>query len=484
MWRRPILQLGSNTTGQWGCFSLRQAGADGGELIKCPLKTVTFGATRAFHVTSNRNDRSRQPTGRGGTISPYRRLPFVQDRGPPPGVDLSLQERLDKLFPDDGPKVDIGFKREMAEKEKEGRSRVTEWRRKVRADKELEKKARDGTLQVDLDVVRNQWVESGEVFDQIYQAADLYGIFEDLFQYAHFWPCLMLQVEWLQEDGETLVPVHRGNLVKPGECKSAPEVTWNSSDKSLWTLAMVGPDSHLQGEGEVLHWLVANIPGNKVDEGQTLAPYLQPHPPYGTGYHRFVFLLFKQEGKIEMDSELRSDPFNLKDRTFSTLDFYSTYQDHMTPAGLSFCQADYEESLRNFFHHTLNMKEPRYEYEFADDYVKPWRNFFPDQEEVGFDEFLNRHRDPKDIEKEVLEKKLAQTDPFKGDRDADLQFPGLHDKDLYDMLPTPIGEKKLNSKQSFKVAQWRRNAIMRERKKEGYFATYDHKSLRRDPSHN
>ena len=54
MWRRPILQLGSNTTGQWGCFSLRQAGADGGELIKCPLKTVTFGATRAFHVTSNR----------------------------------------------------------------------------------------------------------------------------------------------------------------------------------------------------------------------------------------------------------------------------------------------------------------------------------------------------------------------------------------------------------------------------------------------
>ena len=29
---------------------------------------------------------------------------------------------------------------------------------------------------------------------------------------------------------------------------------------------------------------------------------------------------------------------------------------------------------------------------------------------------MNRHRDPKDIEKEVLEKKLANTDPFKGDR--------------------------------------------------------------------
>ena len=44
--------------------------------------------------------------------------------------------------------------------------------------------------------MRNQWVESGEVFDQIYDAAELYGIFDDLFQHAHFWPCLMLQVVW------------------------------------------------------------------------------------------------------------------------------------------------------------------------------------------------------------------------------------------------------------------------------------------------
>ena len=68
-------------------------------------------------------------------------------------MDLSLQERLDNLFSnDDGPKVDIGFKRENSgsRKEKDGRSRVGEWRRRVRADKELEKKARDGTLQVPL----------------------------------------------------------------------------------------------------------------------------------------------------------------------------------------------------------------------------------------------------------------------------------------------------------------------------------------------
>ena len=68
-------------------------------------------------------------------------------------------------------------------------------------------------------------------------------------------------------------------------------MSWDSSENALWTLAMVGPDSQLQGEGEVLHWLVSNIPSNKVEDGQTLAPYLQPHPPFGTGYHRCELLL-------------------------------------------------------------------------------------------------------------------------------------------------------------------------------------------------
>ena len=57
-------------------------------------------------------------------------------------------------------------------------------------------------------------------------------------------------------------------------------------------------------------------------------------------------------------------------------------QDSVTPAALAFCQCDYDSSLRNFFHHQLNMKEPIYEYEFPDHYVKPWRHFMNNQEEV------------------------------------------------------------------------------------------------------
>ena len=39
------------------------------------------------------------------------RDPFFHERGPPPGVDKSLQERLDELYPSDpmkGDRVDIG----------------------------------------------------------------------------------------------------------------------------------------------------------------------------------------------------------------------------------------------------------------------------------------------------------------------------------------------------------------------------------------
>ena len=78
----------------------------------------------------------------------------------------------------------------------------------------------------------------------------------------------MLQVEWSQDQGALgpLVPAHRwirsernekepfpvsrGNLVKPREAQSDPQVSWSAPASSLWTLAMVGPDSHLSQPGK------------------------------------------------------------------------------------------------------------------------------------------------------------------------------------------------------------------------------------------
>jgi len=85
-----------------------------------------------------------------------------------------------------------------------------------------------------------------------------------------------------------------------------------------------------------------------------LCDYLQPFPPKGVGYCRYIFVLFKQEKRIDFAKYKRETPCtNLTARTFSTYEFYRDLQDHMTPAGLSFFQSDWDRSLTPFFQNIL-----------------------------------------------------------------------------------------------------------------------------------
>lgn len=118
-----------------------------------------------------------------------------------------------------------------------------------------------------------------------------------------------------------------------------------------------------------------NIPGNNVTKGETIVEYLQPFPPKGTGYHRMVFVLYKQterldykafkrEGEWYFLKNILSSSFykyyyincslNLEDRTFSTFNFYRERQDILTPAGLAFYQSDWDNTLKDFFHNKLS----------------------------------------------------------------------------------------------------------------------------------
>jgi len=66
----------------------------------------------------------------------------------------------------------------------------------------------------------------------------------------------------------------------------------------------------------------------------------------------------------------------LAKRTFSTFDFYRSYEDILTPAGLAFYQTDWDNSLTKFYHDQLSMQEPVYEYDFPSPYIKP-QKWFP-----------------------------------------------------------------------------------------------------------
>ena len=81
---------------------------------------------------------------------------------------------------------------------------------------------------------------------------------------------------------------------------------------------MTDPDAPSRAEPkyrEWHHWLVVNIPGNKISEGKIMiyfktvinpyfinkgeikSGYVGSGPPKGTGLHRYIFLIYKQNGK-------------------------------------------------------------------------------------------------------------------------------------------------------------------------------------------
>jgi phosphatidylethanolamine-binding protein len=95
-----------------------------------------------------------------------------------------------------------------------------------------------------------------------------------------------------------------GNELTPTLVKDVPTVEWTADAGSYYTLVMTDPDAPSRAEPkfrEWHHWIVANIPGNDVGEGETLSAYIGSGPPQGTGLHRYVILVYKQGEKLEFD---------------------------------------------------------------------------------------------------------------------------------------------------------------------------------------
>ena len=95
---------------------------------------------------------------------------------------------------------------------------------------------------------------------------------------------------------------------------------------------------------EFLHWLVGNIPGDDVEKGDILAPYVGSGPPKGTGLHRYIFLVFNQSGKINFDESQLTSNGKEGRKHFSTKKFAEKYNLGDPIAGNMF-QAQWDESV-------------------------------------------------------------------------------------------------------------------------------------------
>ncbi|EDW48848.1 39S ribosomal protein L38, mitochondrial [Drosophila sechellia] len=376
-------------------------------------------------------------------------------RGKPPGVARSLEQRIREENVEDQEvvaRINIGFPQLKESRSAQLKKRL-EHLKSQRSDKQLEQLARSNKLIIDLDKVQHTYVKTTGQHD-LRLLADHYGIFEHLFGSAYFVPRVPLNISY-QVDGDSLAPVYNGNVIKPAEAAKPPQISFDglvdpitgqaAGQDTYWTLVASNPDAHYtNGTAECLHWFIANIPNGKVSEGQVLAEYLPPFPPRGVGYQRMVFVLYKQQARLDLGSYqlAAADYGNLEKRTFSTLDFYRQHQEQLTPAGLAFYQTNWDESLTQFYHDVLKSKEPVYEYDFPKPYLAD-QKFFPLKQ--PFNLYMDKHRDQKQVNKEYLERKLAKTHPFEGPKKP-LRYPNAHPiRDVPSWLRTEIRKERLGT---------------------------------------
>ncbi|KAH8383826.1 hypothetical protein KR009_010719 [Drosophila setifemur] len=136
-----------------------------------------------------------------------------------------------------------------------------------------------------------------------------------------------------------------GVELTPTQVKGQPTVEWDAQPGDFYTLIMTDPDAPSRAEPkfrEFKHWVLVNIAGNDLASGEEIAGYVGSGPPQGTGLHRYVFLLYKQSGKLEFDEERVSNK-SRKDRPkFSAAKFAEKHQLGQPIAG-TFYQAQYDD---------------------------------------------------------------------------------------------------------------------------------------------
>lgn len=131
----------------------------------------------------------------------------------------------------------------------------------------------------------------------------------------------------------------------PTNVQHKPIVYWLARPLQYYTLVMVDPDCPSRADrslGAANHWIVGNIMGNNVSSGDTLTEFIGSGPLEGSGFHRYVFLVFHQsKGRIEFN-EPHLLPSNLRDRLkFSAQSFVDRYQLGAPIAG-NFYRAEFD----------------------------------------------------------------------------------------------------------------------------------------------
>lgn len=122
--------------------------------------------------------------------------------------------------------------------------------------------------------------------------------------------------------------VNFGNILKPSQVRDIPTINYHVWGKKCYTLAMLDPDAPSRQnpfEKAFVHWLVGNIPGTNVGQGDTLAEYIGSAPPENSGFHRYAFLVYEQTCKIRFNETILTTTSFEERKSFSIETFSKKY---------------------------------------------------------------------------------------------------------------------------------------------------------------
>lgn len=109
---------------------------------------------------------------------------------------------------------------------------------------------------------------------------------------------------------------------------------------------MTDPDAPSRAEPtirEVRHWLTMNIPGQSIADGDTIIEFIGSGPPLNTGLHRYVFLIFEQTGKLNVDDEPRTSKTSRENRLNTSAKKLITKYNLGNPIAGNFYIAQYDD---------------------------------------------------------------------------------------------------------------------------------------------
>lgn len=128
---------------------------------------------------------------------------------------------------------------------------------------------------------------------------------------------------------------------------------WLTYKLQLTSSSLDVPDEERQTYQQQCLWLSTNVPLSTtqpiVNGGDSILPYVPPHPQKGTKYHRYTILILEQHnGKIEVPS--------VENKRFDTRSFVKQYQ--LSPRGISFFREVWNEDVSRIYADILKEREP------------------------------------------------------------------------------------------------------------------------------